>query len=255
MNHTRISIVSFALLLVCANGAQGGFIDWIRADLETVPTPSNQQTQATWDQVGVATSSTALTIPLTLTAAGTTAGITATLGGDSNGWESRGGTAQQRGQVTGTSMNDLVEDLVAMRDGAATLALTGLTVGRQYSLSAWHNDSFTGGTPGFANGGGNVIPTVTGGIIDAATNGLLQNLFGAQTDAAFSPTELLFTATNTNATVFFTSSNPNGFLPFNAIQFAAAELPPPAPEPATGCLALAGLFFLRRKSRSGRRSE
>jgi hypothetical protein len=251
MSRTLNLLVCCTLLLVCANGARGAFVDFIRTDLETDPIPSGQQTQATWAHAGVIPSSLALTIPLPLTAAGTLEGITATLAGDSDGWESRGGPAALRAQVTGTSFDDLVEDLVATRDGSATILLTGLDIGRQYTLTAWHNDSINSGA-GFATGGGTVTPSVIGGTINSANNGLLHNLLGAQTDSAFTLTQLLFTATNTSSSILLTSSNPNGFLPINALQFAAEDIPVPAPEPTSGFLALAGLMAFVRVRRAHR---
>ncbi|WP_216593899.1 PxKF domain-containing protein [Thioflavicoccus mobilis] len=182
---------------------------------------SNQQTQAGWDAQELPHDPDGVgSFSLLLTSAGSTAGITATLGGDSDGWEARGpGQSSARGQISGTSLDDLLEDFVLTRDEDASVSLTGLVVGDEYLFQAWNNDSYTVNT-GFAAGAGTVTPSVTGGIVQSSSNGTITNLYGTQTDSAFGATSLRFTATSSSATIDLDGNNPNGYLPINGIRFS-----------------------------------
>jgi len=197
--------------------------------------------QAGWDGQAVV-NATVSTIPVTLTADGTAAGITATLGGDSNTWESR-----DRGNaVTGTSFNDVIEELVATRDGGATVAFTGLTPGLEYTMRTWHNDPVASG---FGTGGGTVTPSVVGGTELTSTVGSITNLWGARTDSDFGITSITFTATSTNPTVTWTGTNPSNFFPISGLQLTAI------PEPSAfflSAFALLGLLAFGRRRRSKR---
>ncbi|MCG8583856.1 MAG: FecR family protein [Pirellulales bacterium] len=204
--------------------------DWdlIRVDLQLRGSVLDQHTNAGWTRQDLDHDAhmNPKTSRLHLTTAGTAAGITATLAGDTDGWEARGGSPHNRAQVTGTSFNDVVEDLWATRDEDATIAFTGLSVGGEYTLQVWHNDSFTINA-GFATGGGTVTPSVVGGTLVSSSAGTITNLNGAQADGAFGITSIVFIATAANATVTLDGNSRNGFLPINAIRFTSA--PPEKP--------------------------
>lgn len=183
-------------------------------------------TQPGWNAMGlnvdVVGSGTQL---LQTTAAGTSAGITATLDGGAS-WNGRG-SDRERSAVLGTSFNDVVSDLWFNRQLTATLNLAGLVTGTQYTVRAWHNDSYSV-NEGAAAGGGTVTPTLVGGTVISASNGTITNLRGTQTNAAFGITTLLFTSTSSTARITFTR-NGGSFvgIPFSGIQLTTAAVPEP----------------------------
>ncbi|MCG8583855.1 MAG: hypothetical protein MI757_03995, partial [Pirellulales bacterium] len=118
MQHLNLTaIVSTAIFAVInMNTAHATML--VQVDLELSGSPADQQTQADWNSQTIDSDSegNANSYLLTLTAGGNAAGITATLAGDTDGlWEARGGSPHNRAQVTGTSFNDVVEDLWATR--------------------------------------------------------------------------------------------------------------------------------------------
>jgi len=201
-------------------------------------------TQPGWNGLGlsvdVVSSGTQL---LQTTAAGTSAGITATLDGGAS-WNGRG-PDRDRSAVLGTSFDDVVSDLWFNRQMTATLYLSGLTTGTSYTLRAWHNDSYSV-NEGAAAGGGTVTPGLVGGTVTSATNGTVTNLRGTQTDAAFGITTLVFTSTSSTAAITFTR-NGGSFvgIPMSGIQLTTAVVPEPV---VNGVLVLGavGLFAARR---------
>lgn len=214
----------------------------LAADLQSL----SAVTQPGWNGLGLDTDVVSPgTQALQVTAAGAAAGITATLDGGAS-WNGRG-PDRDRAVVAGTSFNDVVSDLWFNRQLTATLNLTGLATATQYTLRAWHNDSYTI-NEGAAAGGGSVTPSLAGGIVTSATNGTVTNLRGTQTDAAFGITTLVFTPTSSTAAITFTR-NGGSFtgIPISGIRLTTAIVP----EPATCTLALTGLAWgawqLRRR--------
>jgi hypothetical protein len=130
-----------------------------------------------------------------------------------------------------------------------------LVTGTQYTVRAWHNDSYTV-NEGAAAGGGTVTPSLVGGILNSATNGTVTNLWGTQSDAAFGITTLVFTSTAPTAAITFTR-NGGSFtgIPMSGVQLTTAVVP----EPATAGLLLVGaigvlaLHRRRRRTASGPR--
>jgi hypothetical protein len=207
-------------------------------------------TQPGWNTMGLDTDVVASgTQILQVTAAGTAAGISAILDGGAS-WNGRG-PDRERGAVLGTSFNDVVSDLWFNRQLTATLSLAGLTTGTQYTLRAWHNDSYLI-NEGAAAGGGTVSVSLVGGTVNSSTNGTVTNLKGTQTNSAFGITTLVFTSTSPAAAVTFTR-NGGSFtgIPFSGIQLTTATVP----EPALGGLGIVGaggwLAWRRRKTDAG----
>jgi hypothetical protein len=211
-------------------------------------------TQPGWNGMGLDTDVVSSgTQILQVTTAGTAVGITASLDGGAS-WNGRG-LDRERAAVQGTSFNAVVSDLWFNRQMTATLNLTGLVTGTQYTVRAWHNDSYTV-NEGAAAGGGTVTPSLVGGILNSATNGTVTNLWGTQSDAAFGITTLVFTSTAPTAAITFTR-NGGSFtgIPMSGVQLTTAVVP----EPATAGLLLVGaigvlaLHRRRRRTASGPR--
>lgn len=205
-------------------------------------------TQPGWNGMGMDVSVVASgTQTLQVTATGTALGVTASLNGGAS-WNSRG-SESNRAAVVGTTFDDVVSDLWFNRQLTATLNLTGLMTGTQYTLQAWHNDSYAL-NEGAAAGGGTVAPSLVGGVVNSASNGTVTNLRGTQTNAAFGITTLVFTSTSSAAAITFTR-NGGSFtgIPMSGIRVSTAAVP----EPATCALALAGLagstWWFRRRFR------
>jgi hypothetical protein len=237
MNMKMSLTVRSCMVMVCllpsalATAARGDVM-LLAGDLQSLVAA----TQPGWNGMGLDTDVVASgTQILQLTASGSAAGITATLDGGAS-WNGRG-PDRDRGAVLGTSFNDVVSDLWFNRQMTAILNLTGLLTGTQYSLRAWHNDSYLI-NEGAAAGGGTVTPSLVGGIVTTASNGTVTNLNGSQTDAAFGITTLVFTSTASTAAITFTR-NGGSFvgIPISGIQLTTAVVP----EPVTISLVVGGL--------------
>ena len=216
--------------------AARGEVMILAADLQSLVAVTQPGWNAMGLNVDVVGSGTQL---LQTTAAGTSAGITATLDGGAS-WNGRG-LDRDRAAVIGTSFNDVVSDLWFNRQMTATLYLSGLVTGTTYTLRAWHNDSYLV-NEGAAAGGGTVTPGLVGGTVNSATNGTVTNLRGTQTNAAFGITTLLFTSTSSTAAITFTR-NGGSFvgIPMSGIQLTTAAVPEPA---VNGLLALGAVGLL-----------
>jgi hypothetical protein len=241
MITNKLTLPKMTLVLLTAGFASSAnAATLLQVDLFDTDDGVPGDSQAGWDAFGAHGNSTSVAVPVT--AAGTIAGITVTLG-DVGNWESRGGSDDNRFQVTGTSFDDVVENFWATRDSAITISFTGLQVGGSYTLEAWHNDSFTpGNNGGFANGGGIITPTVSVGTIIATSTGTQTNLGNTQTDGAFDTSLITFTATSSDPTVTLTSTNVFGYLLINGATLTAI------PEPSTtALLGLGGLALILRR--------
>ena len=126
----------------------------ILSDLQRAGNPAGQATQPGWFAQEVILFSGTTSLPLNPTASGSSAGIAATLIAGAQ-WESRGGSADGRDPVTGTTFNDVVSDLWATRMMSFTMAFSGLSTDTTYRVRTWHNDSYNS-NQGFAAGGGTV---------------------------------------------------------------------------------------------------
>lgn len=205
--------------------AWGGLCSAARADVMILAADLQSLvavTQSGWNGLGLDTDVVGSgTQILQVTASGTAAGLTATLVGGAS-WNGRG-PDRDRGAVIGTSFNDVVSDLWFNRQLTATLNLAGLVSGTQYSLRAWHNDSYTI-NEGAAAGGGTVTPTLVGGTVITSSNGTITNLRGTQTDAAFGITRLVFTSTAATAAITFTR-NGGSVRPLNGVPWPSSVRP------------------------------
>lgn len=237
--------VAMACLLMWAGAASVARADvmLLAGDLQSLVAV----TQPGWNGMGLDTDVVSSgTQILQVTAAGTAVGITASLDGGAS-WNGRG-PDRDRAAVVGTSFNDVVSDLWFNRQMTATLNLTGLLTGTQYTVRAWHNDSYTI-NEGAAAGGGTVTPSLAGGIVTSATNGTVTNLRGTQTDAAFGITTLVFTSTASTAAVTFTRNGGNFTgIPMSGVQLMTAVVPEPA---TAGLLVLGaiGVLAVHRRRR------
>ena len=182
---------------------------------------SSQLAQSGWTLQAIAKDSdTSTSQAVGVTAAGTAAGISAALISTVK-WESRGGTAVEgRSIIAGTSYNGVLSDFWFTRAMTATFRISGLlTDGTVYSLRTWHNDSYTI-NQGWAAGGGTVASSILGGTILTSSSGLVTNLQSTQTDGAFTPSTLTFTASSATTDIIFTRSGGS----ITAILFNGFEL-------------------------------
>jgi|GEM_PF-854424 len=111
---------------------------------------------------------------------------------------SRGPSDQRAGEFTGTSWNDVVEELIAARggDGTVTLEFSGLDPATPHELTVFHNDPYTiAGNPGFATGDGVITPGVTTGtMLGSVQAGVNTNIRpGTRSDADFLNSVVRFT--------------------------------------------------------------
>jgi hypothetical protein len=209
----------------------------ILSDLQLAGNPAGQLTQPGWFAQDVIKLSGTTSLPLNPTASGSSAGIAAALiaGGQ---WESRGGSAEGRDPVTGTTFNDVVSDLWVTRTMSFTMDFSGLSTGATYGIRTWHNDSYNSNA-GFAAGGGIVQLSASGATVVSSTSGTVTNLRGAQTDSAFGIASIQFTPTVSNPQITFTRvGGAITALPVNGVEMTATIVP----EPATcGMLVMAGV--------------
>jgi len=224
----------------------------ILSDLQLAGNPAGQLTQPGWFAQDVIKISGTTSLPLNPTASGSSAGIAATLvaGGQ---WESRGGSAEGRDPVTGTSFNDVVSDLWVTRTMSFTMAFSGLSTGVTYGVRTWHNDSYNSNA-GFAAGGGIVQLSASGATVVSSTSGTVTNLRGAQTDSAFGIASIEFIPTVSNPEITFTRvGGAITALPVNGVEMTAVAVPEPA---SCGMLVMAGVSLAavarRRLTAAGR---
>ena len=206
------------------------------SDLQMAGNPAGQFTQPGWFAQEVSKLSGTSSLPLTPTASGSSAGIAAAVvaGGQ---WESRGGSAEGRDPVTGTTFNDVVSDLWVTRTMSFTMAFSGLATGATYRVRTWHNDSYNS-NEGFAAGGGTVQLSATGATVVTSTAGTVTNRRGAQTDSAFGIAAMTFIPTVSNPQITYTRVGGSiTALPVNGVEFTAIVVPEPA---VSGALAIAG---------------
>ncbi len=161
-------------------------------------------------------------------------------------------------QVTGTGIDDVLQDFYSARNGDLVLAYGGATIGQEYLLTLWHND------PEQANWGFNSPSTGNGADDDdvSSSPSSVAVTFGAGTgttqvlqlgagsnlplrtaQAALTPTILSFTATATDFSVSVSSAD-NGQLAVNGASLVA--VPEPSSFAALGLLG-AGAVLRRRR--------
>ena len=209
-------------VLLCSSGLRGA-VFFIQTDLQML-NDATQLAQSGWTLNAIAKDSdTSTSQAVGVTAAGSAAGISATLISTLK-WESRGGTAvEHRSIIAGTSYNGVLSDFWFTRAMTATFRLSGLqTDGTVYSLRTWHNDSYTI-NEGFGAGGGTVSSSILGGTILTSSAGLATNLRSTQTDGAFTPSTLTFTASAATTDIIFTRTGGTiTALPFNGFELGLA---------------------------------
>ena len=209
----------------------------VLSDLQLSGSPAGQVTQPGWVAQDVIKLSGTTSLPLTPTAGGSAAGITAALVAGGN-WESRGGTAEGRDLVAGTSFNAVVSDLWVTRTMSFEVVLGGLVAGSTYRMRTWHNDSYNQ-NQGFAAGGGTVQISATGASIVSSTSGTVTNLRGTQTDAAFGIATVTFVPAVANPRISLTRVGGSiTALPVNGVEIAVMTVPEPG---ACSAVAMAGL--------------
>lgn len=233
--HKRSDVAAILVGLCLAFGwvpAARGEVLLIGGDLQSLVAA----TQPSWTAMGLDTDQTYPAVQtLPPTASGSAAGITATLNGGDQ-WVGRG-LDRDRAAVFGTTFNDVVSDLWFNRQNSFTLTLNGLNVSTQYTVRAWHNDSYTI-NQGAAAGGGTVTPSLVGGTVQTAINGTVTNLYGSQTESSFGVTRLVFTPTGSTATVTMTRSGGSfAGVPVSGISLSTAT---PVPEPSAIAMLAAG---------------
>lgn len=238
-----------------------GAVLFIQADLQML-SDSSQVAQSGWTLQAIAKDSdTSTSQAVGVTSAGSAAGISAALISTVK-WESRGGTAVEgRSIIAGTSYNGVLSDFWFTRAMTATFRISGLlTDGTVYSLRTWHNDSYTI-NQGFAAGGGTVASSILGGTILTSSSGLVTNLQSTQSDGAFTPSILSFTASAATTDIIFTRTGGTiTALPFNGFELGlasgggGASAVPDAPSPWLVPLGAAALVLGRslRARASGR---
>lgn len=231
-----------------------GAVLYIQADLQML-NDSSQLAQSGWTLQAIAKDSdTSTSQTVGVTSAGSAAGISAALISTVK-WESRGGTAVEgRSIIAGTSYNGVLSDFWFTRAMTATFRISGLrTDGTVYSLRTWHNDSYSySGNQGFAAGGGTVASSILGGTILTSSSGLVTNLQSTQTDGAFTPSTLSFTASAATTDIIFSRTGGNIVsLPFNGFELGlasgggGASAVPDAPSPWLVPLGAAALVLGR----------
>lgn len=187
---------------------------------------TGQATQPGWQEAGISRDGTSGPQTLPLSAAGSAAGITATLV-TPDLWYARATPdfPDYRAFVQGTSFDGVVSDLWFTRSLVFSLDFTGLTAGESYVLRAWHNDSYMV-NEGAAAGGGTVHPSISGGTVTSSVDGTVTNLGGTRTDTDFGITQLTFQPSSSTATITFARST-GGFegVPLNGIELTVNSVP------------------------------
>jgi len=243
-----LALLATASWLLVPAASRGDIVLFV-SDLQMSGSPAGQLTQPGWFGQDVAKFSGTTALPLTPTASGSSAGIAAALVATGN-WESRGGSAEGRDPVTGTTFNDVVSDLWVTRTMSFTMAFSALSTGATYRVRTWHNDSYNA-NQGFAAGGGTVQLSATGVTVVSSTGGTVTNLRGAQTNSAFGITSMEFIPTVSNPQITYTRVGGSiTALPVNGVEVTAIVVPEPA---ACGVLAIVGVSLVaaaRRRSRA-----
>jgi hypothetical protein len=237
----RAWIHVFSIVAACSSaGWAPAEVILVRSDLQMSGSPSGQFTQPGWVAQNVIKTSGTGSLSLTPTASGSAAGVTATLvtGGS---WESRGGSAEGRDLVAGTSFNFVVSDLWVTRTMSFAVALNGLSAGSTYLMRTWHNDSYNL-NQGFAAGGGSVQISAMGATVVSTTNGSVTNLRGTQTDAAFGIAAITFVPSVGNPQIGLTRVGGSiTALPVNGVEVTLITVPEPD---AFGEAMVSGMVFL-----------
>lgn len=252
MPHRRFA--PLIVLATCVGFAMPAPADMILfvSDLQLSGSPAGQLTQPGWFAEESAKLTGTTSLSLTPTASGSSAGVTASLITAGN-WETRGGTAEGRDPVAGTSFNDVVSDLWVTRTMSFTIALSGLSTSGTYRIRTWHNDSYNS-NQGFAAGGGSVQISASGATVVTAMNGTVTNLRGTQTDSAFGIPSMTFTPTVSNPQISLTRVG-GGIvaLPVNGVELTAVAVPEPATAVLAAVAGIGGLLIARRRAAAGRR--
>jgi hypothetical protein len=206
---------------------------------------SGEATQAGWVAENSAKTGDQ-TMQLTPTQSGLDAGITASLDG-TGAWESRGGTAESRALVSGTSFDGVVSDLWVTRNWSFNLNFSGLTVGATYMLRSWHNDSYRL-NQGFAAGGGIIRLSAADATVLSEADGTVTNLSGPQSDSSFGIASISFVPTSSTTQVTFTRMGGSiTALPVSGLQLTTTAVPEPSTYLLLGIGALGVLIVMRRK--------
>ncbi|MFM7244874.1 MAG: PEP-CTERM sorting domain-containing protein [Planctomycetaceae bacterium] len=243
-------LLASLLFSVAVIAARGDTILFV-SDLQLSGSPAGQVTQPGWVAQDVTKLSGTTSLTLTPTVGGATAGVTARLLASGN-WESRGGTAEGRDPVSGTTFNDVVSDLWVTRTMSFSVLFSGLSTGATYRIRTWHNDSYNI-NEGFAAGGGTVQLAATGATVVSSTSGTVTNRRGAQTNAAFGIAQMTFIPTIANPEITYTRVGGSiTALPVNGVEVTAIVVPEPA---MWGLLAIAApLLTVARRRRHAQRS-
>ncbi|YCM44181.1 PEP-CTERM sorting domain-containing protein [Verrucomicrobiaceae bacterium 227] len=180
--------------------------------------------------------------------------LTLTANGAGGVLHSRGGTSELRStEISGTSWNDMVEDLVTARDGDGSISVTiaGLSLTDTHTLTVWHNDSYNNaGAPtneGFASGLYSVTPSVINGtLVGFADPGAASHVrdTAPADDSQFNTSIISFMADGGgNATINLTAGS-GSFVAISGLQLDSV------PEPSSTLLmglSVLGLALRRRR--------
>lgn len=247
LKTTSLTSLSIAAALFASMGNSNAATVF-QIDFQMAGSPAGQESESGWTAWDVTKQDTALE-SINSTVGGISVTITA-LGGTSAYVTSRGGTADARGgEITGTSWDNMVEDFIAARDGNGdmSIALTGLNAGFTYTLTGWHNDSYTINQGFSANLGYAITPSMQlGTLVGVADAGASTNLTaGARSDGQFNTSVISFTSdVNGNATILLTGNSTSNFLALSGLQLTAV------PEPSAALLGGLGVLALLRRRRA-----
>ena len=147
---------------------------------------------------------------------------------------------RERNSVTGTSVNNMLSDLIATRDNQLSVTFEDLAPGN-YEFTSYHNDSTANG---FENGS----------FFDVFLNGDLivsnvdaSNVWGDIDLSDVAMANFQFThLMEGDVTIDFTgtAANTNGFIPLSGLELIQTGLISTIPEPSTFALAAIGLLGL-----------
>lgn len=212
----------------------------------SVPVPAGEPiTQAGWNRMSVANAPSTTVSSINDTFGGI--GIFLTAGG---GGIFQGRTDGAWNNMSGTSWNNMVEDMIAGRSGNGTVSilLTGLDDSLDHTLTVWHNVSASNGMS-FAAGLYAITPSVNvGTLLGSPTSGQATNwhrdLVPLADDDDFLNSVISFNSTGGNAEIILTSASANFFVPMSGLQLDSV------PEPSgVALLGLGGLALMLRRRR------